>query len=44
MKLKVALSDRHENHLHSMVVAIRDNDAALLIDRQSIRTVELAIS
>ena len=44
MKLKVVLSDRHENHLHSIVVVFSDDDAALLIDRQSTRTVELAIS
>ena len=44
MKLKVALSDRHENHLHSIIAAIRDDDAALLIDRHSFRIVELAIS
>ena len=44
MKMKAVLSDRHENHLHSMVVVIRDDEAALLIDRHSFRIVELAIS
>ena len=44
MKLKVVLSDRHENHLHSMVFVFSDDDAALLIDCHSIRIGELAIS
>ena len=42
--LLLALLLRQREYLHSTVDAVRDDDAALLIDRHSMRTVELAIS
>ena len=41
--LLLLLSLWHRKHLNSMVAAIRDEDAALLIDRNSTKITELTI-